>query len=80
MFDTSQKSTGTGYTRTVAFLVVAFIFSPAALLFSRPVGYISASLAIACSVLCVVLAWVNWKRFSRISIPSIATETGTTIE
>jgi DNA-binding transcriptional regulator of glucitol operon len=25
-------------------------------------GYVSVSLAIACSALCVALAWVNWKR------------------
>jgi hypothetical protein len=28
-------------------------------------------LAIACSALSVTLAWVNWKKFSRLSIPSI---------
>ena len=36
MFDTQQKSTGTGYTTTVAFLVVAFLFIPAAFVISRP--------------------------------------------
>lgn len=71
MFASSQKSTGTEYTRTVAFLVVAFIFSPAILFFSRPLGYLSVSLAIACSALCVALAWVNWKKSSQLSIPSI---------
>jgi O-antigen/teichoic acid export membrane protein len=72
MFDTQQKATGTGYTTTVAFLVVAFIFSPAALMFSGHYGYISVSLAIVCSVICVALAWVYWKKSSRLSIPSIA--------
>jgi len=74
MFASGQKSTGTEYTATVAFLVVAFIFSPAILLFLRPVGYLSVSLAVACSALCVVLAWVNWKKSSQLSIPSIASE------
>ena len=74
MFDSQQKPTGTEYTTTVAFLVVAFIFVPAVLFVSRPLGYISISLAIACSALCVALAWVKWKRSSQLSILSIATE------
>jgi len=72
MFDTQQKSTGTGYTTTVAFLVVAFIFIPAALMFSGRYGYVSVSLAIAGSALCVGLAWINWKKSSQLSMPSIA--------
>lgn len=71
MFASGQKSTGTEYTTTVAFLVVAFIFSPAILFFFRPLGYMSVSLAVACSALCVVMAWVNWKKSSQLSIPSI---------
>jgi hypothetical protein len=58
MFD-SQKSTGTGFAATVALLTVAFVFIPAVLVVSRPFGYVSLSLAIACSVLCVTLAWVR---------------------
>jgi hypothetical protein len=75
MFD-SQKSKGTGYTTTVALLTVAFIFSPAALVLLRPVGYVSVSLAIACSVLCVILAWVNRKKSLQLSTPSIAIQSG----
>jgi len=71
MFASGQKSTGTEYTTTVAFLVVAFIFSPAILLFFRPMGYLSVSLAVVCSAICVVMAWVNWKKSSQLSIPSI---------
>ena len=72
MFDSHQKSTGTQYTTTVALLIMALIFSPAVLIMSRPFGYLSLSLAISCSALCVMLAWVNWKRSSQLSIPSIA--------
>jgi hypothetical protein len=72
MFDTQQKATGTGYTTTVALLVVAFIFSPAALIFYGHYGYVSVSLAIVCSVICIAFAWVNWKKSSQLSIPSIA--------
>jgi hypothetical protein len=76
MFDTQQKSTGTGYTKTVAFLVVAFIFIPAALMFSGHFGYLAVSLAITCSALCVALAWVTWKKSSQLSIPSIEVSDG----
>jgi hypothetical protein len=72
MFDTQQKATGTGYTRTVAFLVLALIFSPVALVFYGHYGYVSISLAVVCSVICIALAWVNWKKSSQLSIPSIA--------
>ena len=76
MFESNQKSTGTGYTQTVALLTVAFVFSPAYVIASRPVGMISLSLAIACSALCVGLAWLSWKKSSRISIPSIVEQEG----
>ena len=71
MFASGQKATGTEYTNTVALLVVAFLFSPAILFFFRPLGYLSVSVAIACSGLCVALAWVNWKKASQLTIPSI---------
>ena len=74
MFDTQQKSTGTGYTSTIALLVLAFIFSPAALIFSGRFGYISVSLAIACSVVCIALAGLTWRKSSQRTIPSIATQ------
>lgn len=73
MFDSGQKSTGTGYTTTVALLIIALIFSPAVLFASRSFGYISLSLAVACSALCLTLALANWKRSSRLTKPSVAT-------
>lgn len=76
MFDTKQKSTGTQYTMTVAWLIGAFILSPVVLTASRPVGYISLSLALACSALCVGMAWVSWSRHSKLTIPSIASHDG----
>ena len=74
MFDSDQRSTGTQYPITVALLIVAFIFSSAVLIVSRPFGYVSVSLAIACSALCVGLARVNWKKYSELTIPSIVTQ------
>ena len=68
MFEPYQKSTGTSYTTTVALLAVAFIFSPAVLVVLRPVGYLFLSLLIACSALCVALAWVTWKKLDRKSV------------
>jgi hypothetical protein len=71
MFDSHQKSTGTGYTTTVALLAVAFIFSPAFLVVSHPFGYLTLALATASSTLCVTLAWFHWKKSSQLTIPSI---------
>lgn len=76
MFQASQKSTGTGYTTTVAFLLAALVFSPAVLIVSRPLGYVSVSLAVASSALCITLAWMTWKRTSQLSIPSIVVSDG----
>jgi hypothetical protein len=74
MLESCQKSTGTGYTPTVALLAVAFVFSPAVLFISRPFGYGAISLAVACSTLCAGWAFFNWKKSSQLSIPSIATK------
>jgi hypothetical protein len=71
MFDASQKSTGTGYTTTVAFLIVALIFIPAALMFFGNFGRLTLVAAIGFSVLCLGMAWRTWKKSSQLSIPSI---------
>lgn len=70
MFET-EKSTGTGYTTTAAFLIVAVVFSPAALMFFHPFGYLSVGLAVACSAIFLALAVRSWKTSSNLSIPSI---------
>jgi hypothetical protein len=74
MLESYQTSTGTGYTTTVALLAVAFVFSPAILFLSRPFGYGAAAVAVTCSVLCAGWAWINWKKSSRLSMPSITTK------
>jgi hypothetical protein len=74
MFASEQKSTGTQYTVTVAFLMVAFIFIPAVLLVSRPLGYVSVSIAVLCSGLCAAMAWLSWTKFSNLTVPSIAAQ------
>jgi hypothetical protein len=76
MFQAQQKSTGTTYTTVVALLVVAFIFVPTLLMMSRPFGFLSILLAIACSGVCVILAWELWRKFSRLTITSIAIQKG----
>ena len=73
MFDLALKSTGRQYTTTGALLAVSFIFIPAVLVAERPFEYLFLSLALACSALCVTLAWVQWKRSSQLTIPSNAT-------
>lgn len=72
MLDARQMPTGTTYTQTVAFLAVAFLFSPAVLVLSRPFEYLAVSLAMGCSALCVTLAWVSWTKSSQFSVPTIA--------
>jgi len=69
LFDSQLESAGRQYTRTFALLAVAFLFSPAVLAASRPLGYVSVSLAVVCSAMCVTLALFNWKKFS---VPALA--------
>jgi len=76
MLTAQQKPTGAGYTTTVAYFVVALLFVPAILFVSRPLGYVAISLAMVCAVLSVGLAWVNWKRSSRVPIALIAPRKG----
>lgn len=75
MFNSHQKPTGTQYTMTVALLITAFVISPAILILSSPFGSASAALAFVLSGLCVAFAWVNWKKYSQLTIPSIETPT-----
>jgi hypothetical protein len=70
MFDPHKKSTGTDYTTTVALLSVAIMISAAMLYVSRPVSLLSISVAAGFSAACVWLAWRNWKKSSRLTIPS----------
>lgn len=65
MFDYEQKSSGSSYTTIVALLACAFIFSPAVLMASSPIGYVSLSVALSCSLVCIALAWVHWKKHSQ---------------
>ena len=76
MLGAQEKSTGTGYTATVALLTVAFIFVPALLIVSSPFGYFTLSLAIGCSALCATFAWILWRKTSRRSILSVVIQKG----
>ena len=71
MFDAYLKSTGRDYTRTVAWLAIAAFFIPAMLLLLRP-GDLFTSLAILCAAVCIVMAWVTWKRSSKLTTPAVA--------
>ena len=73
----NQKPTGTVYSATIGILIVAFVFSPAALILSRQFGTLAFSLALTSSVICTVLAWTSWKT-SQLTIPSIAVTRGKT--
>jgi len=76
MLKAHQKNTGTSYTITVALLAVAFIFIPAVLVVSRPFGNLFLCFAVGGSALCVILAWRLWKKWSHLSMPSIANQQG----
>jgi hypothetical protein len=67
----SQKSTGSG-AMTIAYLLVAFIFSPVLLVVWRPLGYTSVSLAIACSAFCGAMALAKWMRSRDLCRPLMA--------
>lgn len=71
MLNSQQKYMGTRYTVIAAMLFVACVFSPALLLLSHPWGYVAPSLALACSAFCVTVAFIHWKKYSQLTIPSI---------
>lgn len=73
MIFTHQKRVGTQYSVTVALLAAAFIFSPAILILSRPIGSASVLTALAGSTSCILLAWFNWKKYSSLTVPSLET-------
>lgn len=68
----NEKPTGTNYTATAALLILAFIFIPAFVIASRPIGDIALAMAIICSTFCIWLARVNWMKSSQLLISSIA--------
>jgi hypothetical protein len=71
MFESGQKSVGTAYTKTVAFLIVGLIFVPAAMMFFENFGIVAIGFAIVASVACLTMAWRSWQKSSQLSIPSI---------
>lgn len=74
MFLANQKSTGTCYTTSAAFLVVALVFCPALLAFIRPIGNLAVGLLVSAAVTCLALAWLCWRWFSRLTLPSLEKE------
>ena len=72
MLDTQLRPTGRDYTSTIWLLALAFVFSPTVLIAAGPLGFLSISIAAACSTACAALAWIRWRRSSELSIPSIA--------
>lgn len=73
MLNTGKRYVGRRYAMTAAMLVVACGVSPAILLVSYPYPTVAASLvALACSTICAGIAFIDWKRSSELTIPSIA--------
>ena len=70
MFSAHQKDTGTRYTGTIALLVLGAFFCPAFVLLIGTAGPGTFVLAACFSVTCALLARLDWKRNSRLTIPS----------
>lgn len=73
MLRSYQKSTGISYARTVALALTGIVASPVALFLSRPVTSASALIALAFTMVCMTLAWDQWRRKSGLTILSITT-------
>lgn len=73
MSDAHVKSTGRDYSLTAAWLAIAAIFIPIMLLAFRP-GALISSLAFLCAAVGVTMAWVTWKRSSKLTIPTFAVQ------
>jgi hypothetical protein len=63
MFASHQKS-DRDYTPAIALVAVAFIWNQL-LVVSRPFGYWPVLSAMACSVISVTWAWVDWMSYAR---------------
>jgi hypothetical protein len=73
VFDSETKYVGRQYTTTIAWLAVAVVFIPAMIFAVRP-GYVTLSLAFIGSVICLVMAWVSWKKSGQLETDAIATQ------
>lgn len=73
MFNRQLKSTGRDYSLTIALLAAA-VFAPAALAIFRAPSALLLSIAGVCSSVCVLLAWLNWRSNSKLTIPTLEDE------
>lgn len=71
MFSAIQKSTGTCYTTTAAFLILALVFCPALIVLFRPIGDAGILGLVSVAAACLALAWLSWRRFSRLTMPTL---------
>jgi hypothetical protein len=68
MFQASHEPAGDGNTLTAFLLAVACVFIPSALYFFRPLGALWIAIGAGAGALCLTVAWVNWRRSSRLRI------------
>ena len=73
MFDSETKYAGRHYTTTIAWIAVAVDFIPAMIFAVRPT-YVTLGLALICSVICLAMAWVSWRKSSRLETAAIAAQ------
>lgn len=74
MFDSHQKSTGRDYSLTAALLAFGIMLVPALLLANHSVSRMALILSSIGSLVCLCVAWLNWRRNSKLTIPTIEDE------
>ncbi len=62
MFDFDQRSSEISNSARVGLLILAVLVFPALLFASRPIGYLTLLLGLACSILYVILACLQQKK------------------
>ena len=73
MFDSETKYAGRHYTTTIAWIAVAVVFIPAMIFALRP-NYLTLCLAFIGSAICLAMAWVSWRKSSRLETAAIAAQ------
>lgn len=66
-----QKSIGTDWTATVAWLSIALVFGPAILITSEPSGQMPAFVLAGSTLVFLSFAALTWHRYSRLTMPSL---------
>ena len=66
---------GLQYTATAALLVAVFVIVPGLIVYSISSDTCAACVLVACSGVCLALAWLKWRWHAEQSVPSIVVPT-----